>query len=94
MPAEPILFNKAPSCIVGPDDAVVIPRGSEKTDWEGELAVVIGKRASYVSEAEALDYVAGYCVEPGRRVRAARPLVSLARGLSRRTRWTMSTISP
>ena len=62
VPTEPVLFNKAPSCIVGPDDTVVIPRGSQKTDWEVELAVVIGERASYVSEAEALDYVAGYCV--------------------------------
>ncbi|MDX3927052.1 MAG: fumarylacetoacetate hydrolase family protein [Shinella sp.] len=62
VPAEPVLFNKAPSCIVGPDDTILIPRGSEKTDWEVELAVVIGKRASYVSEAEALDHVAGYCV--------------------------------
>ncbi|QRM56547.1 fumarylacetoacetate hydrolase family protein [Sinorhizobium sp. BG8] len=62
VPSEPVLFNKAPSCVVGPDDTVLIPRGSEKTDWEVELAVVIGERASYVSEAEALDYVAGYCV--------------------------------
>jgi 2,4-didehydro-3-deoxy-L-rhamnonate hydrolase len=62
VPSEPVLFNKAPSCIVGPDDTILIPRGSEKTDWEVELAVVIGERASYVSEAEALDYVAGYCV--------------------------------
>ena len=62
VPSEPVLFNKAPSCIVGPDDTVLIPRGSEKTDWEVELAVVIGKRASYISEAEALDHVAGYCV--------------------------------
>ncbi|MCR6501406.1 fumarylacetoacetate hydrolase family protein [Shinella sp. CPCC 101442] len=62
VPAEPVLFNKAPSCIGGPDDTILIPRGSEKTDWEVELAVVIGERASYVSEADALDYVAGYCV--------------------------------
>jgi 2,4-diketo-3-deoxy-L-fuconate hydrolase len=62
VPAEPVLFNKAPSCVVGPDDTVLIPRGSEKTDWEVELAVVIGERASYVSEADALNYVAGYCV--------------------------------
>jgi 2,4-diketo-3-deoxy-L-fuconate hydrolase len=62
VPSEPVLFNKAPSCIVGPDDTILIPRGSEKTDWEVELAVVIGERASYVSEADALDYVAGYCV--------------------------------
>ncbi len=62
VPSEPVLFNKAPSCVVGPDDTILIPRGSEKTDWEVELAVVIGERASYVSEADALDYVAGYCV--------------------------------
>jgi 2,4-diketo-3-deoxy-L-fuconate hydrolase len=62
IPAEPILFNKAPSCIVGPDDTVLIPRGAQKTDWEIELAIVIGSAASYVSEAEALDHVAGYCI--------------------------------
>lgn len=62
IPAEPILFNKAPSCIAGPNDAVIIPKGSEKSDWEVELAVVIGQEASYVSEDDALDYVAGYCI--------------------------------
>jgi len=62
VPPEPIIFMKATSAIVGPDDDVIIPRGSEKTDWEVELAVVIGKTAKYVSEAEAMDYVAGYCV--------------------------------
>jgi 2,4-diketo-3-deoxy-L-fuconate hydrolase len=62
IPKEPILFNKAPSCIVGPDDDVIIPKGSQKTDWEVELAVVIGTRASYVPEHEALNYVAGYCL--------------------------------
>jgi 2-keto-4-pentenoate hydratase/2-oxohepta-3-ene-1,7-dioic acid hydratase in catechol pathway len=62
VPPEPIIFMKASSAIVGPDDDVLIPRGSEKTDWEVELAVVIGKTAKYVSEADALDYVAGYCV--------------------------------
>ena len=62
IPKEPILFNKAPSCIVGPNDDVIIPKGSVKTDWEVELAVVIGSRASYVAEHEALDFVAGYCV--------------------------------
>jgi 2,4-didehydro-3-deoxy-L-rhamnonate hydrolase len=62
IPAEPILFNKAPSCIVGPNDDVVIPKASEKTDWEVELAIVIGERASYVHANNALDYVAGYCV--------------------------------
>jgi len=62
IPKEPILFNKAPSCVVGPNDDIVIPKGSQKTDWEVELAVVIGRRASYVEEEEALDHVAGYCV--------------------------------
>jgi 2-keto-4-pentenoate hydratase/2-oxohepta-3-ene-1,7-dioic acid hydratase in catechol pathway len=62
VPSEPIIFMKATSAIVGPNDDVLIPRGSVKTDWEVELAIVIGKTAKYVSEAEALDYVAGYCV--------------------------------
>ncbi|MBR9841630.1 MAG: fumarylacetoacetate hydrolase family protein [Rhodobacteraceae bacterium] len=62
LPKEPILFMKATSAICGPNDTVSLPRGSEKSDWEVELAVVIGKRAKYVSEAEALDHVAGYCV--------------------------------
>ena len=62
IPDEPILFSKAPSCLSGPDDDVVIPKGSEKSDWEVELAVVIGEPASYVSEAKALDHVAGYAV--------------------------------
>jgi 2,4-didehydro-3-deoxy-L-rhamnonate hydrolase len=60
IPGEPILFFKATSSLSGPNDDVIIPRGSEKTDWEVELAVVIEKKASYVSEAEAMDYVAGY----------------------------------
>ena len=54
VPVEPVLFSKAPSCICGPEDDVIIPKGSKKLDWEVELAFVIGKRASYVSEAEAL----------------------------------------
>ena len=62
IPKEPILFNKAPSCIVGPNDDVMIPKGSEKTDWEVELGVVIGARASYVAEKDALAHLAGYCV--------------------------------
>jgi 2-keto-4-pentenoate hydratase/2-oxohepta-3-ene-1,7-dioic acid hydratase in catechol pathway len=62
VPAEPVVFMKATSAIMGPNDDVVIPRGSEKTDWEVELGVVIGKVAKYVSEEEALSYVAGYCV--------------------------------
>jgi 2-keto-4-pentenoate hydratase/2-oxohepta-3-ene-1,7-dioic acid hydratase in catechol pathway len=62
VPAEPILFMKATSAIIGPNDDVVIPRGSEKTDWEVELGVVIGEPAKYVTEADALSHVAGYCV--------------------------------
>jgi 2-keto-4-pentenoate hydratase/2-oxohepta-3-ene-1,7-dioic acid hydratase in catechol pathway len=62
VPPEPIIFMKASSAICGPNDPVIIPRTSEKTDWEVELGVVIGKRAKYVSEEDALDYVAGYCV--------------------------------
>jgi len=62
IPKEPILFNKAPSCVVGPNDEVVLPKGSVKTDWEVEIAIVIGERASYVSEKDALNYVAGFCV--------------------------------
>jgi len=61
-PEEPVVFAKATSAICGPDDDVEIPRGSEKTDWEVELGVVIGSRAKYVSEAEAMDHVAGYCL--------------------------------
>jgi len=62
VPPEPIIFMKATSAIVGPNDDVVIPRGSVKTDWEVELGVIIGKTAKYVSEADAMDYVAGYCL--------------------------------
>lgn len=61
-PAMPIVFMKATSSICGPNDPVYLPRGAEKGDWEVELGVVIGKTAKYVSEAEALDYVAGYCI--------------------------------
>ena len=61
-PEHPILFMKANSAIVGPNDDTLLPRGSETTDWEVELGVVIGKAAKYVSEADALDYVAGYCL--------------------------------
>lgn len=60
IPAEPVVFTKAVSCLTGPNDTVVIPRGSEKTDWEVELGIVIGKRASYIEQADALDHVAGY----------------------------------
>src|SRR5579862_1987416 len=62
VPAEPVVFMKATSSICGAYDDVIIPRGSEKTDWEVELGVVIGKEARYVTEEEALSYVAGYCV--------------------------------
>ncbi len=62
LPQEPVIFFKATSAICGPDDDVEIPRNSVKTDWEVELGVVIGKEAKYVSEEDALDYVAGYCV--------------------------------
>lgn len=62
IPKEPIVFTKAVSCIQGPNDPVIIPRNSKKTDWEVELGVVIGSTASYVSESEALQHVAGYCV--------------------------------
>ena len=62
VPPEPIIFMKATSAICGPNDPVIIPRGSEKTDWEVELAVIIGKRTKYVSQADALDHVAGYTV--------------------------------
>ena len=62
VPPEPVIFMKATSAIVGPNDDVLIPRGSKKTDWEVELGIVIGKTAKYVSEAEALDHVAGWCV--------------------------------
>lgn len=62
IPTEPIIFFKATSAMVGPNDDVIIPKNSEKTDWEVELAVIIGKKASYVDESAALDYVAGYAV--------------------------------
>jgi 5-carboxymethyl-2-hydroxymuconate isomerase len=62
VPAEPVMFSKAPSSVCGAFDDVIIPKGSRKLDWEVELAFVIGRRASYVSEADALDYVFGYMV--------------------------------
>jgi 2-keto-4-pentenoate hydratase/2-oxohepta-3-ene-1,7-dioic acid hydratase in catechol pathway len=62
VPSEPVVFMKATSSIMGPDDNVVIPRGSTKSDWEVELGVIIGKHAKYVEQEQALDYVAGYCV--------------------------------
>ncbi|MDP5277323.1 fumarylacetoacetate hydrolase family protein [Sphingomonas sp. DG1-23] len=62
IPEEPVVFQKWVTCIQGPNDPVTIPKDSKKTDWEVELGVIIGKRASYVSEADALSHVAGYCV--------------------------------
>ncbi|MEY4416091.1 MAG: hypothetical protein RIQ53_3384, partial [Pseudomonadota bacterium] len=62
VPAEPVLFTKHVSTVVGCNDPVVLPQGSVKTDWEVELGVVIGRKARYVSEADALAHVAGYCV--------------------------------
>ncbi len=62
VPPEPVIFMKATSAICGPDDPIIIPRGSEKTDWEVELAVIIGKRAKYVDEAQAMAHVAGYAI--------------------------------
>jgi len=62
IPTEPVLFNKAPSCIVGPNDDIEIPRGSQKLDFEVEAAVVIGERASYIKESEAPAVISGYCI--------------------------------
>jgi 2,4-didehydro-3-deoxy-L-rhamnonate hydrolase len=62
IPKEPILFNKSTSCISGPNDEVMIPKGSKKTDWEVEIAIVIGSRASYVSQKEAMEVIAGFCI--------------------------------
>jgi 2-keto-4-pentenoate hydratase/2-oxohepta-3-ene-1,7-dioic acid hydratase in catechol pathway len=61
-PREPVLFMKSTTAICGPFDTIIIPKNSKKTDWEVELAVVIGKKASYVEEGEAADYIAGYCL--------------------------------
>ena len=62
VPPEPIVFSKFTSCICGPDDPILIPRGSEKTDWEVELGIVIGRPARYITEDQAMDHVAGFCV--------------------------------
>src|ERR1700733_11844407 len=61
-PAEPIIFMKSTTAIIGPNDDIIIPKNSTKTDWEVELAIVIGKKASYIDEADAMDYIAGYCL--------------------------------
>ena len=62
IPEEPIIFFKSTSALCGPNDDLIIPKNSEKTDWEIELVFVVGKKASYVDEADAMDYVAGYCL--------------------------------
>jgi 2,4-diketo-3-deoxy-L-fuconate hydrolase len=62
LPAEPIIFFKSTSALTGPNDPLIIPKNSQKTDWEVELAVVIGKKASYINESNALNHVAGYCL--------------------------------
>ncbi|MFG1295923.1 fumarylacetoacetate hydrolase family protein [Xanthobacter variabilis] len=62
IPAEPVVFNKAPNCLSGPNDDIIIPKGSTKLDWEVELAFVIGTRARYVEEKDALSHIAGYCL--------------------------------
>jgi 2,4-didehydro-3-deoxy-L-rhamnonate hydrolase len=62
IPAEPILFNKLGNCVSGPNDDIVYPKGANRMDWEIEIAFVVGKRARYVSEADALDHIAGYCI--------------------------------
>ena len=107
IPSEPVLFLKANTSVSGPNDDVIIPRGSQKTDWEVELGVVIGQTARYVSEDEALQFVAGYTVvndvserafqleQPGEgsgtRARAATPSRRSVRGWSRATRCSTRT---
>ena len=103
IPAEPILFTKAISCLCGPDDDVMLPKDAHKADWEVELGVFIGRTARSVEEASALDFVAGYSVvndvserayqlERGSqwdRARGSTPSDRWARGWSRRTRWAI-----
>ena len=101
LPKEPIIFNKAPSCICGPNDDTMIPKGSTKLDYEVELGIVIGKRARYLAKDKAMDAVAGYCLANdvservfqieraaanGTRARAARPSARSGPGSSPRTR--------
>jgi 2-keto-4-pentenoate hydratase/2-oxohepta-3-ene-1,7-dioic acid hydratase in catechol pathway len=62
VPPEPVVFSKQMSCLSGPNDPIIVPRGSLKTDWEVELGVIIGRKAKYVAEKDAMKYVAGYCV--------------------------------
>jgi 2-keto-4-pentenoate hydratase/2-oxohepta-3-ene-1,7-dioic acid hydratase in catechol pathway len=86
IPKEPIIFNKAPSCICGPNDDTIIPKGSTKLDWEVELGIVIGQRARYLSKDKALEVVAGYCIpdrarrsmDQGQRLRDLRSTRTLA----------------
>ena len=62
IPTEPIVFMKASSCIVGPNDNIIIPKNSKKLDWEVEIAFIIGKEAKYIKESEAVNYILGYCL--------------------------------
>src|SRR4029453_1667683 len=62
LPPEPVIFNKAPSCICGPNDDTMIPKESSKLDWEVELGIVIGSRARYLAKNKAMDAIAGYCL--------------------------------
>jgi len=104
IPKEPVVFSKATSCISGPNDTIVLPKGSVKGDWEVELAFVIGKTAKAVSEADALDHVAGYMIcnasgsssadRPGTRARVSTPLARWAPGWSRATRSPTLRTSP
>ncbi|WP_431211116.1 fumarylacetoacetate hydrolase family protein [Puia sp. P3] len=105
-PPEPVIFMKSTTALIGPNDNIVIPKNSKKTDWEVELAVVIGRRASYVTEAEAMSYVAGYCLHndvserefqiersgTGTRARAVIRSLRWAPGWRRPTRWETCTI--
>jgi 2-keto-4-pentenoate hydratase/2-oxohepta-3-ene-1,7-dioic acid hydratase in catechol pathway len=106
IPKEPIVFMKPTSSAVGCNHAVVLPQGSVKSDWEVELGIVIGSTARYVSEADALKHVAGYCVvndvsstrssaaAPGTRARAATPSAPWARGWSPLTKWVTRKTCP
>ena len=108
LPKEPIFFNKAPSCICGPNDDTMIPKDSTKLDYEAELGVVIGSRARYLAKDKAMDAVAGYCLAndvpsatfsstaaaSGPRARAARPSARSAPGSSPRMKSTTRSASP
>jgi 2-keto-4-pentenoate hydratase/2-oxohepta-3-ene-1,7-dioic acid hydratase in catechol pathway len=89
IPKEPIVFTKAISCIQGADDDVMLPKGSKKSDWEVELGIVIGTRARYVTQKEAFNHVAGYClswVAAGTKARVATPSAPWVLGSSRETK--------